>query len=550
MPITTSIIKSNGTIMPATYDLLSIDVSKEFNKVPMAELKLADGNVAKGEFEILDDTFFEPGKEIEINLKWEGRPQDGETVFSGIVVNQGIELNQLGTLLTVELNDLAVKMTTTRKNGLFVNKTDDEIIRELLGKSKLKVGKIAPTKLPHAEMVQYYASDWDFILSRTEANGHLLLVDDGTVSTVEPVLAAPALSLELGRDDIYDFDLQVNGRGQLEKVESLGWDIAKQKLTKPAKGKDLVLKQGNLKTKDVAKAVGGEEATLLHPVAVHPEELKAWASAQVVKSRLSMLKGWIRIPGDPRLKVGETIEIKGVGERLSGKNIITGVRQEVNSHSWVTHLQIGMNADWLADQPNVVDRKAAGLIPGINGLQVGVVMPHEDDPDKEFRVRVHIPAFNHQKGNVWARLISGDAGLNRGIFFRPEAGDEVIVGFLNDDPRQAIILGAVHSSANQPPISPSAENSQKGIVTKAGYSLLFDEEKETITLSTSEKHTLCIDEKQKQIFLEDVSGNRIEMSQDGILIKSAKDITLASEGDFEIKATGNVKIGGQKVDLI
>jgi len=49
---------------------------------------------------------------------------------------------------------------------------------------------------------------------------------------------------------------------------------------------------------------------------------------------------------------------------------------------------------------------------------------------------------------IWARISTLDAGKQRGTFFRPEIGDEVIVGFLNDDPRYPVVLGMVNSSAN------------------------------------------------------------------------------------------------------
>ena len=54
----------------------------------------------------------------------------------------------------------------------------------------------------------------------------------------------------------------------------------------------------------------------------------------------------------------------------------------------------------------------------------------KDDPDKEFRVEVKIPAVTPRDGTLWARLCSPDAGKGRGFFFRPEVGDEVVVGFL------------------------------------------------------------------------------------------------------------------------
>jgi Rhs element Vgr protein len=550
MAVTTATIKSDGKVMNPAFELLSIDVTREFNKIPIAELKLIDGDVSKKEFRILDGDFFEPGKKIEISLKYEGRPDTEEMVFAGVVVNQGLELNRSGTTMMVEISDESVKMTSLRNNALYTGKKDSEIIKKLVEQNKLKVGSFADTKLPHEQMIQYYASDWDFVLSRAEANGQLVVANDGEVSTVRPEVSSPSLVLELGKDTIYDFDFQVNGLNQYQNVESIGWDVAKQALTKASKGKEYQIQQGNFNIKTIAEAVGGEKATLVHPVSLHPAELKAWADAQVLKSRLSLLRGWIKIPGTSKLKVGQTIEIKGVSQRFAGKNIISGLRHQVTVSDWVTLVQIGMDADWFMSQSKVVDTQAAGLLPGVNGLQVGLVVAHEKDPLNEFRVRVNIPAFDRSKGTIWARLASVDAGAERGVFFRPEIGDEVVVGFLNDDPRQAIVLGAVHSSAHQPPLAPTAKNGQKGIVTKLKYQLLFDEENETISLATSAQNHILIDEKNGMVLIEDAHGNRVEMSKEGVTMDSAKDFTITTKGDFEIAAKGNVTIGGKKVDLI
>lgn len=533
MAVTTATIKSNGDVMNPGFEILTIDISKEFNKIPIAELKLIDGDVTKNEFRILDGDFFEPGKKIEISLKYEGEAASEKMLFEGIVVNQGLELNRSGTTLMVEMSDESVKMTSMRKNSVHTDSTDSVIIEDLITQNKLKAGPIAPTTLEHAEMVQYYATDWDFVVTRAEANGQLVAASDGKVSTVKPKLDVPALVLELGKDLIYDFDFQVSGLDQFDKVESRGWDMAKQTLTRASEGEEYKVGQGNYVPSEFAQAVGTDTATLIHGASIHPEELQSWADAQVVKSRLSFLRGWIKIPGTTELEVGDTIEIKGVSKRFSGKNIVSGIRHQVSVSGWETHLQIGMDANWFSSQSKIADTKAAGLLPGVNGLQVGLVVAHEEDPNNEFRVKVNIPAFNSLKGTVWARLTAGDAGSERGVFFRPEVGDEVVVGFLNDDPRQAIILGSMHSSANQTPLPVTPENGQKGIVTKLKYQLLFDEEKETITLSTSEKNSICIDEKNKMIS-----------------INSAGDFKITAAGDFEIEAKGNVKIAGKKVDLI
>lgn len=550
MPVTTATIKSNGKVMNPGFELLSIDVTKEFNKVPLAELRLIDGDVAKQTFEVLDGDFFEPGKEIEIALRYEGETADEETIFVGMVVNQGLELNSTGMTVLVEMSDAAIKMTNLRKNAVYVNKKDSDIIRKLATDHKVEIGKIAETGLRHAEMVQYYSTDWDFMLSRAEANGQLIMANDGALSTVEPQIGKASMVLELGKDNIYDFDFQVSSLNQYQQVSTIGWDLSRKTLTNPNKGKDFAVEQGNISIPSVAKAMGTQQATFLSPVSLHPNELKAWADAQVVKSRLALLRGWIKIPGTAKAKVGQTLDIKGFSKRFTGRNIITGIRHQVTPSDWVTLIQIGMAPDWFMNQAKVVDSQAAGLLPGVNGLQLGVVVAHEQDPSNEFRLRVQIPAFDPQKGTVWARLASGDAGPERGILFRPEVGDEVVIGFLNDDPRQAIVLGSLYGSANKPPLPITAQNGEKGIITKKKYRLLFDEEKETLTLATSDKNRISIDEQKGVITISDGHGNQIEMSEKGISFDCAKDISLKTKGNFEVEAKGNVKIGGKKVDLI
>ncbi|WP_281987734.1 type VI secretion system tip protein VgrG [Aquimarina aggregata] len=549
MAVVTATITSEGIEMEGRYELLSIDVSKEFNKVPTAELRLIDGIVSQQKFDILDERFFDPGKRIEIALRYENEPQNEDTVFIGIVINQSLELNKFGTTLTIELSDEAIKMTNVRKNAVYIGEKDSVIIEKQIKQNGLK-GTMTETVVTHPQMIQYYATDWDFMVSRAEANAQLVSVNNGEIAVFRPTIQVPSFELELGQKEIYDFDLKVNAGNQYHEVNAVAWDSSKQTLTTPDKGDEYKVPQGDQHISKIAPTVGAEETTLIHAATMDTEELKAWSDSQILKSRLSFFRGWFKIVGTPKIRVGQTIAIKGVSKSFTGENIITGVRHEVTPEGWITHLQIGMDPCWFAAQPNVTDTKAAGLLPGVNGLQIGIVKAHKEDPKHPFQVRVMIPALGPDKDTVWARLATIDGGVERGMLFRPEPEDEVIVGFLNDDPRQAIILGSMHSAKNKAPIPFDEKNSQKGIFTKSKYQLLFDEGKEVITLSTSEKNQISIDEKQKIIKMSDANGNHIELNTNGVMIISAKDCKIKAEGNFNIEAEGNVSIKGSKVDLI
>ena len=545
MSVVTPTILSSGQSMDPSYELLSIDIIKEVNRIPYAQIVLLDGDAAQQTFAISNDAFFEPGQAIEIKLRYEGAPEDEATVFKGLVVGHGVEADAQGSLLTVELKDEAVKLALSRKSVVYRDQKDNEIIEQIISDGGLQAGTIAATQAQHAELVQYYCTDWDFILSRAEAQGLLTVVDDGEISLAEINRDGESKgSFEYGLSEIFDFEIKADAGHQYPGVQSIGWDIKNQALTSAAEAEDVTLSPGNLDAAGMASAVGAGAYTLASPVPLLPEELQAWSDATMGRSRLAMIRGRLSIPGRADLKPMDVIELAGIGERFNGTVLVTGVRHRVDQHGWQTDVQFGLSAERFAQRPDIVDVPAAGLLPAVNGLQVGVVDEFEEDPEQEFRVKVILPGINETEGAVWARLASPDAGAERGYFFRPEPGDEVVVGFFNDDPRQAVILGAMYSSANAPPEAVSElseENINKAIVTKKGTTIRFvDDENASLVIETPSANTVVLDDDEQTIRIADQHGNTVTMSADGIEIVSAADLI--------IEASGNVEIKGEKVD--
>jgi Rhs element Vgr protein len=548
MSVVTPTILSAGQTMNPAYELLSIDIVKEVNRIPNAQIVLLDGDATQQTFAISNDEFFEPGKTIEIKLRYEAAPNQEATVFKGVVVGHGVAADEQGSLLTVELKDAAIKLTTPRKSVVYQDKEDHKIIREIIDNRKLKIGSIAETEAKHAELVQYYCTDWDFILSRADTNGLLVSIDNGEISLPKIAIEGqPKHTFEYGLSEIFNFEIEADAGRQYPDVQSMAWDIKNQKLTKAAKAKDFKLAQGNLDGAKIAEAIGSEPYILASPISLAPKELQAWSDATMARSRLAMIRGRIAVPGSGEIKPLDVMEVAGVGERFNGKTVVTGVRHRVDHQGWQTDVQFGIPPERFAERRDIVDIPAAGLLPAVNGLQIGRVDQFKEDPDKEFRVKVILPGItDEKKGAVWARLASPDAGKGRGYFFRPEPGDEVVVGFFNDDPRQAVILGAMYSSKNTPPQAVSKlteKNINKAIVTKKGTSISFvDDEKASIFIETPQINKIMLDDDAQKIQITDQHGNSITLSKDGIEIKSTKDLKIdASSGDVIIKGK-NVNI--------
>jgi uncharacterized protein involved in type VI secretion and phage assembly len=148
-------------------------------------------------------------------------------------------------------------------------------------------------------------------------------------------------------------------------------------------------------------------------------------------------------------------------------------------------------------------------------------------------------------GTVGAELCSPDAGNERGFFFRPEVGDEVVVGVLNNDPRYPVVIGSLYSSKNSPPkdfAKLTDKNIGKGFVTRSGTTITFlDDSSASVFIQTPTNNKILLDDEAKAIKLTDQHGNSVTMDQSGIVIKSSKDLKL--------DVSGNVEISGAKVDV-
>jgi uncharacterized protein involved in type VI secretion and phage assembly len=193
--------------------------------------------------------------------------------------------------------------------------------------------------------------------------------------------------------------------------------------------------------------------------------------------------------------------------------------------------------NWFISELVIIDKPANGLLPAVNGLQVGIVTKLEGDPDGEYRVQVRIPMIGASEEGVWARVATLDAGNTRGSFFRPEIGDEVILGFLNDEPRNPVVLGMLNSSAKPVPVEPSDDNHVKGIYTRSGMKIVFDDDKQTITAETVNGNKIILSDDEGMINMEDENGNKITLNADGITIESAGDIILKASGDVNTEGT-------------
>lgn len=549
-------IRCDGQPLPAELEVLDLEIQLELNRIPQASLTLLDGNVAERCFEVSDGALFKPGSLISIALGYEGGGPAPEQIFEGIVTRHAVSAGSEGLRLKLNLRDLAITMTRSRHSRVFAQKSDEQVMRQLISQANLKVGRLARTPITHPELVQFNVSDWDFILCRSDVLGLAIRVQNGVISALPLELGAPKRTLDYGLDDTRELELELDGVQQWASLKVQSWDRAKLAPTAPVRAKPANLQIGNQSDTLLAKAVEASPATLLHGAPTAPDELQAWADARLLRSRLSLLRGTAVVDGSADLQPLDTVEIKGVGQRFNGKALVSGVTHTIDVDGWRSQLRLGLSADWFARTAELAEVPAAGLLPPAIGLQIATVASLAVDPDGELRVQVKLPQMAGDQALQWARPLSPDAGAGRGFVFRPEVGDEVVIGFLNDDPRQPLILGALFGSKNKPPQpvqSPDKTNPLRAIVSRAGSRIVFDDKTPALHIETTAageasgeyKNKISLDEKAKTITIEDQHNNKIELSDKGISLTSDKDITLSAKGNIKIESQAKLDLQGQ-----
>jgi len=153
------------------------------------------------------------------------------------------------------------------------------------------------------------------------------------------------------------------------------------------------------------------------------------------------------------------------------------------------------------------------------------------DPSGQGRVQVHLPWSPDEAGGryeAWARLATLMAGGDRGTWFIPEIGDEVLVGFLGGNPSSPYVLGALWNGQDHAPESIDAANDIRSITSRSGIKITMDDTDGavTLTLQTPAGQKLTMADAGSSIEMSDSNGNSFQMGPGGITITAASQLTI------------------------
>jgi uncharacterized protein involved in type VI secretion and phage assembly len=197
--------------------------------------------------------------------------------------------------------------------------------------------------------------------------------------------------------------------------------------------------------------------------------------------------------------------------------------------------------------------------PGIiRGVSVGVVSQNQD-PEGLGRVKIRFPWHENPDESHWARIAVLMAGKERGTWFLPEVGDEVLVACDAERIEHPYILGALWNGKEPPPETNSdGRNDIRKIRSRSGHEIIFDD-------GSQGRIDIHLKDKKRQVLLDpdgivikDDSGNEIEIKSlpGTITIKSKSKLSIQSniidikaDASMTLQATGTLTIQGALVKI-
>ncbi|NEQ37483.1 MAG: phage late control D family protein [Okeania sp. SIO3I5] len=326
-------------------DFISVKVSEDLEAPGMFELKFVIWDLEKQEFTWIDETVFELGDSVEIQM---GYNNNIETVMVGEITGLEPEFSQDTTpILVIRGHDLRHRLLRGRQTKSFTQMKDSDIVSQI-AKAKGLTATVEDTKIKLEYVLQKNQTDWEFLQERAERLGYEVVVDNKTLYFRPPDNAEQKLFTITYGDDLRDFQPRLSTMNQVYQVQVQGW-IPKDKamvLGKAGAGKEGSIMGGSTSgAKEVQKAFGLSSDIIVNQSVSSKAEADNMSLGQFKDGLLNYITGEGTCQGYPSLRAGKVIEIAGVGNKFGGLYYLMTVEHSYSeSQGYQTSFTVRRNA--------------------------------------------------------------------------------------------------------------------------------------------------------------------------------------------------------------
>ncbi|HEV3251849.1 MAG TPA: phage baseplate assembly protein V [Puia sp.] len=375
-----------------------------------------------------------------------------------------------------------------------------------------------------AYTTQYKETAWQFLCRLSTAYGEWLLYD-GQKLILGPPQGSKAKLIYGSNLESFDMAMQVRPAS----FEVVSYDYLNHQVYdgKPAgiEGKAGLNDLGKHALQKSEQFYGTQPKFWHNQFLTNKKQLDDFVNAKAVMQSSNMIR-FHGNSGQPGIQLGGTVSVQG-------KNIFN---QSDESFGDYTVISVNHYCDGQGNYSNnFISIPASLKMPPVSTYveprcetQSALVTDNNDQKGLG-RIRVKFHWMSDDEKSPWLRITSPHGGDGKGMFFIPEVGEEVIVGFEGDSPSKPYIIGTVYNGNAKTTFSNSG-NDVKALQTRSGNMLIMNDNEGSIHVA-------------------DAKGNDMKMDGSGnINISSSESIVLTcGNSKIEMKKDGTININGKQV---
>ena len=321
--------------------LLELEIRESCAGLYRCEAAFANWGGSAG-FVFFDRATLDFGKTFEVRL-------GSDKLFEGPITALEAEFPEgAAPALRVLAEDRLQDLRMTRRTRSFESVTDAAAITQVAQDHGLTPQVNAPGP-QHTALAQVNQSDLAFIRERARAVGAETWIDGSTLHVATRASrGGTPLTLALG-GALREFRVVADLASQRTKVTVSGWDVAAKAALK-----------GEAEASAVGGEVGGNEGgasllsskfadrvqVLAHCMPVTQEEADAQAKAAFLAIARRFVVGRGVAEADPKLRVGATVELEGLGPLFSGSYYVSATRTLFDG-------ALGLRTEFTAERPGL-----------------------------------------------------------------------------------------------------------------------------------------------------------------------------------------------------
>ncbi|MFB7541542.1 VgrG-related protein [Streptomyces zaomyceticus] len=490
----------------------------------------------------------------------------GEPMLTGEVTAVEVDATPgHGRYLIVRGYDPGHRLLRSRRVEGYPNMTASDIVRKLAGLNRIPIGRIDATPTVYELATQPNITDWDFLSRLARENDVRLSLDTAgrlVFAALPPASSAPADTtpaavspyvLDFGSNTLQS-RVSVTAAGQVGKVDVRGWDPrTKQALSSPTPAATSMEIVSDITPAQLSAPFGPAELAATETPFTTQSEVTRAATALADDVTGSFAEVEVAVTGNPALKPGQPVAVKGAGFPFEGRYTATGVR-----HVFASGRQF---ATWLTvsgRQFRSLYGTASGggeAAPPMPGVAVALVT-NTKDPLSLGRVRLRFPWLSATYESGWCR-VAQLGGRGGGGLMLPEVDDEVLCAFDRGSLEHPYVLAGLYNGVDKhtpatdrvPPVDPTSGRVQwRAMTSRTGHTVELREEggrtraSHGIRLRTA-KGGLSVELNEARTTLTiDSDGTVTITGARGVTVESGMDLTLSAKGRIKLDAGLGVDI--------